>query len=182
MLGFDKSYVQKFQSEYKPDDENYDDELKLIEYDMLYGKRYMYPDGWPYEPTDMQYGIEPILITGVEKGTYIVPDETALVDDGSGTSSGEASDTAAKDISQNGSSGASTESSETDKEILEGYYIRGENFNECTFAWIDGAFDSNTIYIDRNTLFLPHDSFEPGKEISIAQVGDDGIDFGVEDT
>ena len=118
----------------------------------------------------------------MEKGTYIVPDETALVDDGSGTSSGEASDTAAKDISQNGSSGASTESSETDKEILEGYYIRGENFNECTFAWIDGAFDSNTIYIDRNTLFLPHDSFEPGKEISIAQVGDDGIDFGVEDT
>jgi len=37
--------------------------------------------------------------------------------------------------------------------------------------------------IERDTLFLPYeDSFEAGKEISVAQVGDDSIDFGVEDT
>jgi hypothetical protein len=48
---------------------------------------------------------------------------------------------------------------------------------------MDDAFDSNTIYIDRNTLFLPTEKeFENGTEISIAQVGDDSIDFGVEDT
>ena len=182
MLGFDKSYVQKFQTEYKPGDENYDDELKLIEYDMLYGKRYMYPDGWPYEPTDMQYGIEPIRITGVERGTYVVPDEPAYADGVSGTAVDESADKDTEDTDRNESSGLQQETAEVVKETLEGYYIRGENFNECTFAWIDGAFDSNTIYIDRNTLFLPHDSFEPGKEISIAQVGDDGIDFGVEDT
>ena len=182
MLGFDKSYVQKFQTEYKPGDENYDDELKLIEYDMLYGKRYMYPDGWPYEPTDMQYGIDPIRITGVEKGTYVVPDEPASADGVSGTAVDESADKDTEDTDRNESSGLQQETAEVVKETLEGYYIRGENFNECTFAWIDGAFDSNTIYIDRNTLFLPHDSFEPGKEISIAQVGDDGIDFGVEDT
>ena len=53
MLGFEKSYVQKFQSKYKPGYANYDDDLENIEYDMLYGQRYMYPDGWPYEPTNM---------------------------------------------------------------------------------------------------------------------------------
>lgn len=142
----------------------------------------MYPDGWPYEPTDMQYGIEPIRITGVERGTYVVPDEPASADGVSGTAVDESADKDTEDTDRNESSGLQQETAEVVKETLEGYYIRGENFNECTFAWIDGAFDSNTIYIDRNTLFLPHDSFEPGKEISIAQVGDDGIDFGVEDT
>lgn len=67
MLGFEKSYVQKFQSKYKPGDANYDDDLENIEYDMLYGQRYMYPDGWPYEPTNMKYGISKIVISEIKR-------------------------------------------------------------------------------------------------------------------
>ena len=168
MVGFDKSYVQKFQSKYKPGDENYDDELENIEYDMLYGQRYMYPDGWPYEPSNMRYGIEKIRISHVEKGVYTPPaDEETGQEDGSG--------------SEIQSGGDGTE--QTAPEPVKGYYIHGSNFNECTYAWIDDAFLSETIYIDRNTLFLPReDAFEAGQEISVAQVGDDSIDFGVEDT
>jgi hypothetical protein len=111
---------------------------------MLYGDRYMYPDGWPYEATDIQYGIDPIYITDIQEGVYEpIPEDP-----------------------------------EDEPELLEGYYITGENFNECSFVWIDDGFEKDTIYIDRNTLFLPDTTFEDGEEIRIAQVGDDNIDIG----
>ena len=163
MLGFEKSYVQKFQSKYKPGYANYDDDLENIEYDMLYGQRYMYPDGWPYEPTNMKYGISKIRISEITKGVYVPPvDEEADFTANDGSGDGESAE---------------------EPQPMNGYYIHGSNFNECTFVWIDDAFLKETIYIDRDTLFLPYeDSFEAGKEISVAQVGDDSIDFGVEDT
>lgn len=181
MVGFEESYVQKFQSKYDPEDEGYDDMLENIEYDMLYGERYMYPDGWPYEPTDMDYGVLPIKIMAVQKGTYTPP----LEDDEDGENKGYTLDgtgTAGdKDASSEAGDGTSDETEDEDNELL-GYYIYGKNFNECTFVWLDGGFDSRTIYIDRNTLFIPIEEFQPGTEVSIAQVGDDGIDFGIEDT
>jgi hypothetical protein len=144
MIGLEKSYMQKFHSLYSPEDENFDDIMCNIEYDMLYGNRYMYPDGWPYEATDIQYGIDPIYITDIQEGVYEqIPEDP-----------------------------------EDESELLEGYYITGENFNECSFVWINDGFEKDTIYIDRNTLFLPDVTFEDGEEICVAQVGDDSIDIG----
>lgn len=144
VIGFEKSYIQKFRTLYSEEDEAYNDIIWNIQYDMLYGKRYMYPDGWPYEPTDMQYGIEPISITDITEGDYqMLP-----------------------------------ENPEEAPEQLHGYYIKGENFNECSFVWIDDGFKKDTIYIDRNTLFIPDIEFEDGEEICVAQVGDDSIDIG----
>lgn len=144
VIGFEKSYIQKFRTLYSEEDEAYNDIIWNIQYDMLYGERYMYPDGWPYEPTDMQYGIEPISITDITEGDYqMLP-----------------------------------ENPEEAPEQLHGYYIKGENFNECSFVWIDDGFKKDTIYIDRNTLFIPDIEFEDGEEICVAQVGDDSIDIG----
>lgn len=144
VVGFEKSYMQKFRTLYTEEDEAYNDIIWNIQYDMLYGERYMYPDGWPYEPTDMQYGIEPISITDITEGDYqMLP-----------------------------------ENPEEAPEQLHGYYIKGENFNECSFVWIDDGFKKDTIYIDRNTLFIPDIEFEDGEEICVAQVGDDSIDIG----
>lgn len=70
MLGLEKSYLQKFHTIYKPDDETFDDIMHNIEYDMLYGKRYLYPEGWPYLPTNMQYGVDVIRITDIQEGIY----------------------------------------------------------------------------------------------------------------
>ena len=56
VIGLEKSAMQKVHTLYSEDDPEYSDVMWNVEYDMLYGKRYMYPDGWPYEPTDMQYG------------------------------------------------------------------------------------------------------------------------------
>lgn len=144
VVGFEKSYMQKFRTLYSEEDEAYNDIIWNIQYDMLYGERYMYPDGWPYEPTDMQYGIEPISITDITEGDYQrLP-----------------------------------ENPEEAPEQLHGYYIKGENFNECSFVWIDDGFKKDTIYIDRNTLFIPDIEFEDGEEICVAQAGDDSIDIG----
>ena len=144
VIGLEKSAMQKVHTLYSEDDPEYSDVMWNVEYDMLYGKRYMYPDGWPYEPTDMQYGVEPIHITDIKEGDY-----QKLSDD-----------------------------PEKAPEQLHGYYIKGENFNECSFVWINNGFKKETIYIDRNTLFIPDITFDDGEEVYVAQVGDDSIDIG----
>lgn len=144
VIGLEKSAMQKVHTLYSEDDPEYSDVMWNVEYDMLYGKRYMYPDGWPYEPTDMQYGVEPIYITDIKEGDY-----QKLSDD-----------------------------PEKAPEQLHGYYIKGENFNECSFVWINNGFKKETIYIDRNTLFIPDITFDDGEEVYVAQVGDDSIDIG----
>ncbi|MGN0394358.1 MAG: LTA synthase family protein [Coprococcus sp.] len=151
MIGLSKSYMQKFNTIYKPGDEEFDDIMKNIQYDMLYGQRYMWTEGWPYETIDIQYGIDPIYITNIEEGTYVYTPETDP---------------------------ENPESIQEPQELT-GLYIYGENFNEYSFIWIDNAFNSNTMYIDRNTLFLPDGEFDDGEEIYIAQVGDDNIDIGI---
>lgn len=53
------------------DSKQYNKNLKLLEYDMLYGENYVYGGESPYEPTNLQMGIEPVTITDVkltEKG------------------------------------------------------------------------------------------------------------------
>ncbi len=47
------------------DDADYQENLELLEYDMLYGNMEAYDDVNPYSPTDLQMGIDTICITGV---------------------------------------------------------------------------------------------------------------------
>ncbi len=47
------------------EDEAYLANLKTLEYDMLYGKRFIYGGKTPFEPTDMRMGIRPIKIEEV---------------------------------------------------------------------------------------------------------------------
>ena len=61
MLRLHNGTLTKFhQYEYKEDD--YQEKLKMLEYDMLYGKKYLYGGTIPYEPTDIQMGTVPITI------------------------------------------------------------------------------------------------------------------------
>ncbi len=46
-------------------DEDYLKNLKMLEYDMLYGKRYVYGGNTPFEKVDMKMGIRPIKIEEV---------------------------------------------------------------------------------------------------------------------
>lgn len=47
------------------EEEDYLENLELLQYDMLYGEQYAYGSKGPYEPTDLEFGVEPITIKDV---------------------------------------------------------------------------------------------------------------------
>ena len=49
------------------DDENYLEELHALQYDMLYGEKYIYDGKNPWEPTDMKMGVKEIKIDSIVK-------------------------------------------------------------------------------------------------------------------
>lgn len=64
------AYHQNFQ-----DSEDYETNLKVLQYDMLYGEQYIYDGENPYEPTKLQMGVKEVFITDVyndENGNLIV--------------------------------------------------------------------------------------------------------------
>lgn len=53
--------------QYLSDSEDYGNAMHLIEYDMLYGKRYVC-GGKPYEPTDLKFGMREVAVSGAVMG------------------------------------------------------------------------------------------------------------------
>ena len=64
LLGMNNGLLTKFHQMYHNYD-NYKSNLKILQYDMLYGKKEIYDGLSPYEPTDLQMGFDPIRITDV---------------------------------------------------------------------------------------------------------------------
>ena len=56
--------MAKFHQNYK-DSPTYLSDLRALEYDMLYGKGYIYGGKHPFKPTKLQMGIREIKITGI---------------------------------------------------------------------------------------------------------------------
>jgi hypothetical protein len=59
------------------DKEDYSDKLHLLQYDMLYGKRYVYDGKMPFAPTEMKMGYRPIRINEIVNvaGQYYISGE-----------------------------------------------------------------------------------------------------------
>lgn len=64
LFGMKNGLLTKFHQMYHNYD-NYKSNLKILQYDMLYGKKEVYDGLSPYEPTDLQMGFDPIRITDV---------------------------------------------------------------------------------------------------------------------
>ncbi|MEE1438661.1 MAG: LTA synthase family protein [Lachnospiraceae bacterium] len=64
LFGMNNGLLTKFHQMYHNYD-NYKSNLKILQYDMLYGKKEVYDGLSPYEPTDLQMGFDPIQITDV---------------------------------------------------------------------------------------------------------------------
>ncbi len=60
-LGFHMGVMNKFHQNHK-DSQTYRSDLKKLEYDMLYGKKYIFNEQNPYKKIDLQMGIKPIKI------------------------------------------------------------------------------------------------------------------------
>jgi len=63
-LGISVGMMTKYHQNYK-DSKDYLEKLKALGYDMLYGKRFIYGEKNPYEPTDLQMGVKEIKIKEV---------------------------------------------------------------------------------------------------------------------
>ena len=75
-LNIDNGVLNKFHNQFK-DSEDYLDDLKLLQYDMLYGQKYIYGGENPFIATDLKMGTYDITITNVyeEAGNLIVKGE-----------------------------------------------------------------------------------------------------------
>ncbi|WP_195999945.1 alkaline phosphatase family protein [Clostridium sp. 1001271B_151109_B4] len=75
-LNIDSGVLTKFHNQFK-DSEDYLSDLKLLQYDMLYGEKYIYSGENPFIATDLKMGTYDITITNVyeEDGNLIVKGE-----------------------------------------------------------------------------------------------------------
>lgn len=63
-IGFHGGVMTKYHQDHEKDS-NYLENLKALQYDMLYGKDYIFGGDNPYEPTDMKMGVRPIKVEKV---------------------------------------------------------------------------------------------------------------------
>jgi hypothetical protein len=63
-LGITTGFLNRFHQVCR-EEPTYRLDLKLLQYDVLYGRRYLYGNTSPYEPTDMQMGMVPITVRGL---------------------------------------------------------------------------------------------------------------------
>lgn len=65
-LGISEGYIMKYhQSKQELPEDEYLKNLKILEYDILYGKKEIYGGETPYEATNLKMGIDDIEITDV---------------------------------------------------------------------------------------------------------------------
>lgn len=138
-LGIDEGIINKFHRIYQKD-ENYLKSLKTLEYDILYGDKYVYDGESPYVPTDMQMGTYPAVIKSVEleehPEIYLekIPKEPEDTE---------------------GSTEQSTEEPE-EEEKGQYYLVKGEYFSPFSCVYINDE-KCETTFIDENTLLVEAD-------------------------
>ncbi|MDU4884889.1 LTA synthase family protein [uncultured Clostridium sp.] len=147
-LDIDNGVLTKFHNQFK-NTPNYLDDLKLLQYDMLYGEQYIYGGINPFIATDLKMGTYDISITDVYEETTTAEEIETL-----------------ENIEP-------SEDSETIEGIdeLEGdnnLVIKGENFNEFSKIYINGKY-TKTVFIDSNTLMVNDITLEPNSSIVVTQ-------------
>lgn len=60
-LGYTDGVLTKLHQE-RSENPNYQQDLEMLEYDILYGNHYAYEGNLPFEPTELQYGVVPITV------------------------------------------------------------------------------------------------------------------------
>lgn len=147
-LDIDNGVLTKFHNQFK-NTSDYLDDLKLLQYDMLYGEQYIYGGINPFIATDLKMGTYDISITDVYEETTTTEEVEIL------------------------ESIEPSEDSEAIEEIdeLEGknnLVVKGENFNEFSKVYINGKYNK-TVFIDSNTLMVNDITLEPNSSIVVTQ-------------
>lgn len=119
MLGINEGTLTKYHQLYQ-DKDNYQENLKLLQYDMLYGEQFIYDGINPFEPVNMKMGVKDITISNVY-------------------------------------------------EFEGNIYVKGNNFTDSSKITINGS-ESDTIFIDNNTLMIEEETLDDEDVIRVNQV------------
>ena len=130
-LGIDEGVINKFHRIYQKD-ENYLKSLKTLEYDILYGDKYVYDGESPYVPTDLQMGTYPAVIQNVELEEN--PEEYLAK------------------IPKDPEASQEPET-EQGEENIQYYLVKGQYFSPSSYVYINDE-KCETIFIDKNTLLV----------------------------
>ncbi|SHJ49959.1 Phosphoglycerol transferase MdoB [Dethiosulfatibacter aminovorans DSM 17477] len=118
-LGYSNGLLNVFHQTMK-DTENYEEELQLLQYDMLYGDKNVYGGINPFKKKKMKMGVDPINILDVaDKGEAII--------------------------------------------------VNGQNFTMWSEVFINSE-QSDTVFLDSQTLLVPHVSLEPNTTVKVSQI------------
>ena len=147
-LNIDNGVLTKFHNQFK-DTEQYLGDLKLLQYDMLYGEKYIYGGVNPFTATDLKMGTYDISITDVYEETVTPVENNSSVN---------------TEIPENIETTESIEEVEKVKELI----IKGENFNEFSKIYINGKY-TKTTFIDSNTIMATNVDLEPNSSIVVTQ-------------
>jgi len=74
LLGIEEGIMPQYHM-YREEDEDYLENMQLLMYDMLYGKMQVYNGVNPYEPTNLQMGIDEITIQEVYRKDIVLTEE-----------------------------------------------------------------------------------------------------------
>lgn len=144
-LGIDEGVINKFHRIYQ-NDSNYLTSLKTLEYDILYGDKYVYDGENPYVPTDLQMGTYPVVIESVELEENPQSFYATTADESGRPQTEEETEADNQEETQE------EETAEED-DGNRFYLVKGEYFSPFSYVYINDE-KCETQYIDENTLLV----------------------------
>lgn len=153
-LNIDNGVLTKFHNQFR-NTSDYLDDLKLLQYDMLYGEKYIYGGTNPFIATDLKMGTYDISITDVYEEISVPTEKEPVVD------TEVAVDSEDTEISE-----------ESEEEVIaeevNNLIVKGENFNKFSKIYINGKY-TKTIFVDSNTIMVTDITLEPNSSIVVTQ-------------
>lgn len=184
-IGIHDGIINGFHQTQK-DSELYLEELEILEYDMLYGDQTCYDGENPYAPTDMQMGIDPIVLTGIRAFDSTVSTET--ITDSSQLPQDEADLTGIPSEAETGDVTSAPDEGKDDKDDDGGFwsifgkkdkkdaqytmFFLGSGFTPYSYIQVDGK-EINTMFVSDTVLSAVMPLPEAGAEITVVQHGPD---------
>ncbi len=156
-VNIDNGVLTKYHDQFK-NNSDYLTDLKLLQYDLLYGEKYIYNGTNPFIATDLKMGTYDISITDVYE-EIVTQNETDI---------NEKPSIETENTEENISSENIESIEETNKLHTKNLVVKGINFNEFSKIYINGKY-TKTEFIDSNTLVVNDIILEPNSSIVVIQ-------------
>lgn len=151
------------------DDETYQNGLENLQYDLLYGERYSYGGENLYPESDLEMGVEDIIVSSYELKTAEEVEELEIArkEAEDALKAMEEADSDMTDFeTEEGVSENSVSDNSSKKKYVARLYIYGENFTPWSKVYVNDS-KLSTQFIDENTISV---------KVSDLDLSEDGLD------